>query len=202
MTNSAEIKQKITDISKQAFKQGLFAATSGNLSYCVHGEGKIYITPTSVRYETMTADDIAVISFDGTQCEGERAPSSEWRMHAEIYKNKPEVNAVFHTHSPYASAFATVYMAIPTILVELQYFLGGEVRVAEHKQIGTADVGTAALVALRDRYACLLGSHGVLTVGDTLDQALIRAEYVEDAAKIYHYALQIGTPRVLNSGGQ
>lgn len=193
--NSLEaIKKEIVEISQKAFNLRLFAGTSGNLSYYLRAENKMLITPTCVRYETMTAEDVVVIDLDGNSIEGIHKPSSEWRMHAEIYKHRDDVNAVFHTHSQHATAFATVYKNIPTILIEMIPFLGGDIKVAEYKKPGTADVGTAALAVIKERGGCLLGSHGVLTVGTSIDEAFIRAEYIEDAASIYHKALQIGTP--------
>ncbi|NCB04628.1 MAG: class II aldolase/adducin family protein [Clostridia bacterium] len=191
------LRYQMVEICQKAFDQRLFAGTSGNLSVYLREEDLMLITPTCVRYETMTAEDIVCIKLDGTLVEGKYAPSSEWRMHAAVYEKMDGVNAVFHTHSPYATSFAVVKKPIPYILIEMAPFLGGDVPCASFARPGTRELGLSAIEVLHDRNGCLLANHGVLTVGEDLPQAFIRAEYVEDAAKIYHYALQVGEPVIL-----
>lgn len=199
MTDIMTLRYQMVEICQKAFDQRLFAGTSGNLSVYLREEDLMLITPTCVRYETMTAEDIVCVKLDGTVIEGKYAPSSEWRMHAAVYEKMGEVNAVFHTHSPYATSFAVVKKPIPYILIEMAPFLGGDVPCAEFATPGSRELGLSAIRALTEhqRNGCLLASHGVLTVGTDLPQAFIRAEYVEDAAKIYHYALQVGEPVIL-----
>lgn len=191
-------REDVLRISQKAFQEKLFAGTSGNLSICIRESGIIAITPTSVRYETMLCDDVVLIDFDGKIIQGHFNPSSEWRMHAGIYRQMKGVNAIVHTHSPYATAFAVVRQPIPQILIEMIPFLGGEVPLAEYASPGTAELGTNVVQALgNDRYGCLMANHGVVTIGDTIDRAYLRAEYVEDAAKIYCYARGIGNPVII-----
>lgn len=197
MTDIMTLRYQMVEICQKAFDQRLFAGTSGNLSVYLREEDLMLITPTCVRYETMTAEDIVCIKLDGTLIEGKYAPSSEWRMHAAVYEKMDGVNAVFHTHSPYATSFAVVKKPIPYILIEMAPFLGGDVPCASFARPGTRELGLSAIEVLHDRNGCLLANHGVLTVGEDLPQAFIRAEYVEDAAKIYHYALQVGEPVIL-----
>lgn len=115
------------------------------------------ITPTSVRYEALRAQNIVRMKLDGTVVEGALQPSSEWRMHAAVYKAYPETNAVFHTHSPYATAFAVVRRSIPAVLIEARIFLGGDVRCADYATPGTKEVGMNAVPALFERGGCTLG---------------------------------------------
>ena len=197
MTDIMTLRYQMVEICQKAFDQRLFAGTSGNLSVYLREEDLMLITPTCVRYETMTAEDIVCIKLDGTLVEGKYAPSSEWRMHAAVYEKMDGVNAVFHTHSPYATSFAVVKKPIPYILIEMAPFLGGDVPCASFARPGTRELGLSAIEVLHNRNGCLLANHGVLTVGEDLPQAFIRAEYVEDAAKIYHYALQVGEPVIL-----
>lgn len=193
----ASLCQEMVDICRESVQEGLFTGTSGNLSVNL-GDGTMLITPTSVRYTVMTAEDIVHCDFAGNVWEGRLRPSSEWRMHAAIYQAYPEQGAVFHTHSPYATAFAVVHQPIPAVLIESWMFLGGDVLCAEYATPGTAAVGENAVPCLRDgRGGCLLNNHGVLAVGKDLKEARIRAEYIEDAAKICHYAVQIGKPVAL-----
>lgn len=188
-----EIKKRVLDTTLLSYRQGLFAGTSGNLSEYDPETGYMYITPSSYPYEAMTEDDIMVIALDGTIIEGSHRPSSEWRMHAAIYRDMaPEVLSVVHTHSPYATAFAVCQRAVPVILIEMVPFLGGEVPVADFAVPGTDDVGTNAVRVLKDRNACLMANHGVLAIGKTLAQAHVRAIYVEDAAKICGIANSMG----------
>ena len=188
-----EIKKRVLDTTLLSYRQGLFAGTSGNLSEFDPETGYLYITPSTYPYEAMTEDDIMVITLDGTIIAGTHRPSSEWRMHAAIYRDMaPEVLTVVHTHSPYATAFAVCRRAIPIILIEMVPFLGGDVPVADFAVPGTDDVGASAVRALTDRNACLMANHGVLAVGKTLDQAHVRAIYVEDAAKICGIAESMG----------
>ena len=185
-----EMKREVCDWAKQSYDEKLFAGTSGNLS--LYDGENMAITPTCVPYETMTPDDIVVIKLDGTVLEGKYQPSSEWRMHAAVYEAKPEVSAIIHTHSPYATAFAVNNSRIPTILIEMVPFLGGDVPLAKFAVPGTKEVGFEAVKVMEERTGCLLANHGVLTVGDSLTQAHIRAIYVEDAAKICSLALSNG----------
>lgn len=189
------LRQEIVDKCLAAFHEGLFTGTSGNLS-CRVGENEMLITPTSVRYELLRAEDIVHVTLGGETVEGACKPSSEWRMHAAVYRAYPGVNAVFHTHSPNATAFAVVQKSIPAVLIESHIFLGGDVRCAAYATPGTQAVGENAVPALQDRGGCTLANHGVLAVGDDLDQAYLRAEYIEDTARIARYALQLGTPVV------
>ena len=194
-----QIKSQMVEVCQRAFENKLFAGTSGNLSVYLREEEKMLITPTSVRYETMTADDIVVMKTDGTVLEGKYRPSSEWPMHGVIYEKCETVNSVFHTHSPYATAFAVVRQTIPLILIEMMPFIGGEVFCARMEKPGSRELGLSAIEELsKGRNACLLANHGVVAVGASLAQSHIRAEYVEDAAKIYHHALQIAQPIVIS----
>ena len=187
-----EMKEAVCAWSKQSYAEKLFAGTSGNLSVYDHERGVMVITPTSVAYETITPADMVVMKLDGEILEGVYRPSSEWRMHAAVYKAKPEVAALIHTHSPYATAFAVNHLKIPTILIEMVPFLGGDVPLAEFAMPGTPEVGQEAVKVLKDRTGCLLANHGVLTVGENLEQAHLRAVYVEDAAKICSIAMGHG----------
>ena len=192
------LRQEIVGRSLEAFREGLFSGTSGNMS-CRIAPDEMLITPTSVRYDVLRAQDIVRMKFDGTVLEGALQPSSEWRMHTAVYEAYGETNAVFHTHSPYATAFAVVRQSIPAVLIESCVFLGGDVRCADYAAPGTEAVGTNAIPALRDRGGCTLANHGVLAVGKDLAQAYLRAEYIEDVARIYTYAKSIGTPVTLDT---
>lgn len=198
MENAQKIKEQVVAFSKRAFDQKLFAGTSGNLSVYCRERDEIYITPSGIRYETMCTTDVMVIRPDGSVLQGPHKPSSEWRLHAVVYAAYPELGALVHTHSPFATAYAVNHAPIPASLIEMFFFLGGEVACAPFAEPGTAAVGEYAVPLLKGKGGCLLANHGVLAVGADMEQAYIRAEYIEDAAKIYSIAKTIGTPVTLN----
>ena len=192
--NPSTLKQTVLTYTQKAFAAGLFAGTSGNLS--ARGAGNVIaITPSGVRYETLTVEDIVLLDLDtGALVEQtRRRESSETPLHLHIYRNRPDVGAVVHTHSPYATAFAAGGVPIPCALVEMIFYLGGQVPVAPMAYPGTDAVGIGAVEALEGRSACLLQNHGAVTVGANMQGAYIRAEYVEDAAKICLLARQNGS---------
>lgn len=193
------VKQHLVDMAKRAYADKMFAATSGNLSIYDRENGRMYITPGSYPYEIMTADDVMVIDLDGNILEGPHKPSSEWRLHAAVYRSNEKASAIVHTHSPYATAFAINNMTIPVVLYEIVYFLGGDIPCAEGAIPGTDAVGENCVKVLNDRYGCLMGNHGALAYGDTLERAYTRAVYIEDAAKAYSIALSHGPVRVIES---
>lgn len=191
--NVYDSKKQVLEYARKCVHQGLIAGTSGNLSL-LSDDGKMVITPSAIDYMEMTEDDIMAIDLDGNIIEGPHKPSSEWPMHAVVYKSDPSIRSIVHTHSPYATAFAVINEPIPVVLVEMVFFLGGEVRVAPLAEQGTDEVGIGCAEALKGRGACLLQNHGAVSVGKDLPQAFIRTEYTEDAAKICHMAKSIGKP--------
>ena len=192
-----DARQALVDCARQAYAEGLFSGTSGNLS--VRTDRGMLITPTSVRYETLSPEDIVHLRPDGAVLEGRFAPSSEWRMHAEIYARFPAVGAIVHTHSPHATAFAAAGKPIPESLIEMRFFLGGDVPCAAYAPAGTREVGLRCCEVLSGRGGCLMANHGALAVGRDLDEALLRAEYIEDSAKITLLSMQLGGPVPLPS---
>ncbi|MCY6959256.1 MULTISPECIES: class II aldolase/adducin family protein [Clostridium] len=196
--NSKELKEALLETAKESYKLGLVAGTSGNVSVYDDERDAMIITPSSIPYETMTLEDLVVLKLDGTIVEGHNQPSSEWRMHAQIFKERQDIKCVLHTHSPYATGFAVCRESIPVILIEMVPFIGGDVPVAKFGMPGTDSVGIEALKVLKDRKACLLSNHGTLAIGETIDKAFISSIYLEDAAKIYHIAKNAGDVKVLS----
>ena len=192
-----DTRQALVDCARRAYAEGLFSGTSGNLS--MRTDRGMLITPTSVRYETLSPEDIVHLRPDGAVLEGRFAPSSEWRMHAEIYARFPAVGAIVHTHSPHATAFAAANRSIPESLIEMRFFLGGEVPCAAYAPAGTREVGLRCCEVLSGRGGCLMANHGAVAVGKDLDEALLRAEYIEDSAKITLLSMQLGGPVPLPS---
>ena len=191
--NIEELKQQVCERALEAYHTGLFEGTCGNLSVYDRETGRVVITPSCFPYEQYTPADMVVIDLNGDVLEGRHKPSSEWIMHTMVYREKPEVGSVIHTHSPYATSFAVRGVGIPAVLMEMIPTLGGAIPLAPFGMPGTDEVGRRAVEALSGGHGgCLLAYHGVLAVGETLEQALVRAGYVENAAKIYALALSTG----------
>ena len=189
-------KKLLVDYGKKLLDKKLVAGTSGNLS--LRGQAdEIYITPSGMNYLEITENDIVKINFKGEILEGDKKPSSEWMMHVEIYKNYPNYNAIVHTHSPIATAFAVSRKKIPLILIEMKPFLGGEIEVAPFKPSGSLELAKSLIPYLKKSNSCLLANHGVVSCGRNIESAFLSAEYVEDAAKIYYYYLNIGDPKII-----
>ena len=195
--NIEGLKQQVCEKALEAYRTGLFEGTCGNLSVYDRETGRVVITPSCFPYEQYTPADMVVIDLHGDVLEGRHKPSSEWIMHTMVYKEKPEVNAVLHTHSPYASSFAVRNEGVPCILVEMLPTIGGDIPLAKFGMPGTDEVGREAVKALKGRGGCLLANHGVLAVGADLGQAFDRAGYIENAAKICALAQSSGTAVVL-----
>ena len=176
--NTKELKIKVCQWAVKACQTGLFEGTCGNLSAYDREQNFVVITPSGLPYDQYTPENMVVIDLEGNVLEGAYKPSSEWIMHTMVYREKPEVNAVLHTHSPYASSFAVRNEGVPCILVEMLPTIGGDIPLAKFGMPGTDEVGREAVKALKGRGGCLLANHGVLAVGADLGQAFDRAGFV------------------------
>ncbi|MDK2854849.1 MAG: L-fuculose-phosphate aldolase [Bacillota bacterium] len=190
-------RKEVLATAQQLLKGGLVAATWGNVSARDPETDLIAITPSGMRYEILTAEDIAVVDLEGRLRDGKYQPSSETPMHTLIYRERPDVRAIVHTHSIFATVMATLKREIPPVIAELALGVGGNVPVADFAPPGTEELGRRALAGLGKGNAVLLQNHGVLTVGPNLERAFTIAAIVEDAAKIYVYSSLLGTPTLV-----
>jgi len=185
------LREAIIDTCREMNAKGLNQGTSGNLSHRV--DGGVLITPSSVPYETMTAEDIVTLRFDGTY-RGRHRPSSEWRFHRDILAARPDVDVVLHNHATYSTALACHERGIPPFHYMTTIAGGHDIRVSAYACFGTQELSDEVLKALDGRSACLMGHHGLLTIAETLEKALWLAVEVETLAKMYVHALAIGEP--------
>lgn len=197
MTIVYDLRGKVVETGRRMLRSGLVHGLSGNVSARVPGEEKIVITPSLKSYGAIEVEDILILDFEGNVVEGERNPSSEWRMHLSIYKARPDVGAVIHTHSVYASALAAVGKSIPPFLDEMVQIIGGSIDVAEYGIPGSEQLAENVVKTLGDRNAVLLSNHGAVCCGKDLDKALEVAEEVERIAKIYVLSMVLGGPKSL-----
>jgi len=177
---------------------GLNRGTSGNIS--VRDGQAMLITPSAIPYDRLTPEMIAAMPLAGAgSWTGPKRPSSEWRFHLDILNARPEINAIVHTHAPFATALAMARRPIPACHYMVTRFGGGDVRCASYALFGTAELSTLALAALQDRTACLLANHGLIATGSSLDAAMACAVELETLAHQYVLSLSIGGPILLSN---
>lgn len=174
---------------------GINQGTAGNIS--VRNARGYLLTPTSLPYDVMGAEDVVQMYFDGTY-EGARRPSSEWRFHRDILQARPDIDSVVHCHSPYATTLAIHHREIPSFHYMTGIFGGATIRCARYATFGTQGLSDAALAALEDRLGCLLGQHGQIALGKTMAQALALAIELEALSRLYVQALTLGEPPILD----
>ena len=192
------VKQMIVEAGRKMYNTGLVAGTSGNISMRnPDKEDSFFITPSSMAYDQIQEHDIVEINSKGEPYIKGQRPSSEWQMHVSVYKRFEKYNAIVHTHSTFATSFAVTHENIPLILIEMKPYLGGDLQVVPYRPAGTKELGEVILPYLENRNSCLLANHGTISCGETLEDAFMAAEYVEDAAKIYYYAKTSGTPVII-----
>jgi L-fuculose-phosphate aldolase len=189
------LTDQLLKISKQLVESGLNKGTSGNASVR-NGDGFI-ITPSGMSVEAMSATSMVQMQFDGS-FERHKKPSSEWRFHRDILQSRPEINAVIHTHSMFATTLACLNLDIPPFHYMIAVTGGDTIRCAPYALFGSQALSTLALEALVDRKACLLGNHGMIALGRDLDDAFAVTVEVENLCEQYWRALQIAEPQVLN----
>ena len=196
MTDNPERAQVIA-AARQTVSLGLTHGTSGNVSCRI--PGGLLITPTGMPYDDVKPADVVAIGLDGELRPGEvRRPSSEWRMHAALYRARPDVQAVVHGHSPAATAVACLGRDLPSFHYMVAAAGGDSVRCAGYALFGTEALADLAVAAMADRWACLLAHHGLLAAGPTLDRAVAVAAEVEFLAEVYLRLLPLGEPARLD----
>ena len=189
-----DLRQAIIDTALAMNARGINQGTSGNVSARV--EDGFLITPSGMPYEDIRPEDIVEMAWDASYV-GPR-PSSEWRFHRDILRNRPDMAAIVHTHSCFATTLAGYGMDIPAFHYMVALAGGPTIRCARYATFGTQELSDNALEALEGRDACLLAHHGVIALGTTLARALALAVEVENLARMYVYAHTLGQPPILS----
>lgn len=193
-------REQLLKISQQLVSLGLNRGAAGNASVRANnatGQAGFLITPSGMAVDKMTPSDIVWMDFSGNAT-GAHPPSSEWRFHLDILQSKPQVNAVIHTHSLYASTFSTFRKDMPAFHYMIALAGGDSIRCAPYALFGSQQLSDNAIEALKDRKACLLANHGMIAVGETLEKALDITQEVETLCEQYLLALQVGEPYILS----
>lgn len=191
-----ELRQDLVRQHATLVRYGLVVWTGGNVSARVPGEDRFLIKPSGVDYDDLTAADMILCDLDGAVIEGEHAPSSDTAAHAYVYRNMPQVGGVVHTHSTYATAWASRAEAIPCVLTAMADEFGGEIPVGPFAIIGDDSIGRGIVDTLaghRSR-AVLMRNHGPFTIGRDARDAVKAAVMVEDVARTVHIARELGMP--------
>lgn len=181
------------------WERGLIAGADGNVSVRL-GPARILVTPTGGHKAELRATDLVEVSPDGARLAGRRHATSELGLHLALYRARPDCLAVVHAHPPVATAFATVGRPLDAAVLPELLLLAGTVPTVKYLRPGTPAVGAAVARVARSAAApsaCLLAHHGAVTWGTTLDQARLRMESVEHAARILWHARQLGRVRRL-----
>ncbi len=192
-------REEIVAFGKKMLSAGLTTGSGGNLSFFNRKEGLIAITPSGIEYTALTPKKILVVTPDGTLQEGEGKPSSELGFHLALYHGRSDVQAVVHTHSPYATTYACLNREIPAVHY-LVAFAGKQVNVAPYALFGTNELAQSVVKTIGKDHAVLLANHGLVAVGSSLVNAFNTAEEIELVARIYYQAQCIGKPVILSDG--
>lgn len=189
-----EQRQEILEVSQQLIEDGVIVSGQGNLSYFDRESGFIAITPSAVPYDQRQVEDICVIDIDQNQIEGQWQPTSEIQLHMAYYQQRPDVNAVVHTHAPYATVFGIIGEGeMPMVLNEAAMGLGGPVPVAPYARPGTQELARTTVDATGQGVAVIMAHHGLVTVGKSLQEAYFSTTAAEHTARALFIARSMGS---------
>jgi L-ribulose-5-phosphate 4-epimerase len=192
-----KLKVELLDLHRELPKNNLVVWTSGNVSARDPKTGLVVIKASGIRYEEMRSQHMVVVDLEGNLVEGDYKPSSDVYSHLYIYKHRPDVNGVVHTHSAYATAFAAVNKPIPVVLTAIADEFGGPIPCGPFALIGDDAIGQVVVESIGKSPAVLLKNHGVFTIGKNAKSAVKAAVMTEDNAKTVWLAMQIGTPDLI-----
>lgn len=193
------LKEELLSLNLELPKNGLVAWTSGNVSIRDSQTGLVLIKPSGLRYEDMKSTDMVVVDLDGKVVEGYLKPSSDTDSHLYIYRHRPDVGGIVHTHSRYATAFAALGKPIPCVLTAIADEFGGPIPCGPFALIGGEQIGKVVVENIGISPAILLKNHGVFTIGKTGLDAVKSAVMTEDVAATVWLALQLGTPAEISN---
>ena len=198
MTGERTLREQVIATALAMNAAGINRGKAGNVSARWRDEAfdGFLITPTGVPYARTLPEQVVMMTLKGKSL-GALLPSSEWRFHRDIYAARPDVQAVVHTHAPFATSLACMGRGIPPFHYMVAVAGGPDIRCAPYATFGTQELSDHAVAALAGRRACLLANHGMIAVGSSLDQSLALAVEVETLAEMYWRVLQIGEPVLL-----
>lgn len=188
------LREQLYQLHLELPKNNLVTWTGGNVSARDAGTGYVVIKPSGIRYEALRPEHMVILDLDGKRIEGGLKPSSDASSHLYIYRHRPDLGGIVHTHSPYATAFAALGKPIPVYLTAMADEFGGPIPCGGFALIGGEQIGKVVLESIGDSPAVLLKNHGVFTVGPSAEAAVKAAVMVEDVARTVWIAVQLGQP--------
>jgi L-ribulose-5-phosphate 4-epimerase len=189
-----ELRIEVCRLHDELPLNNLVAWTSGNVSGRDLETGFVVIKPSGVRYENLTPESMVVVDLDGKVVEGKHKPSSDTFAHVFVYRHRPDVNGIVHTHSTFATAWAASGRPIPPVLTAICDEFGGAIPVGAYAKIGGDEIGQEIIRSIGTGPAILMKNHGVFTIGRTPEAAVKTAVMVEDVARTVFYTFQLGQP--------
>jgi L-ribulose-5-phosphate 4-epimerase len=189
-----DLRTEICRLHAELPRHNLIAWTSGNVSGRDPQTGFVVIKPSGILYEELTPEDMVVVDLDGKVVEGRHKPSSDTLAHVYVYRHRPDIHGVVHTHSTFATAWAAAGKSIPPILTAIADEFGGPIPVGAYAKIGGDEIGREIVRSIGASPAILMKNHGVFTVGKNPQAAVKAAVMVEDVARTVFYAMQLGQP--------
>ena len=189
-----DLKTELVELHLELPRHELVVWTSGNVSARDPETGLVVIKPSGVRYEDLRPEQMVVVDLQSQVVEGQLKPSSDTASHLYIYRHRPDVGGVVHTHSPYATAFAAVGRPIPVVLTAIADEFGGPIPCGGFALIGDESIGKVVIDSIGNSPAVLLKNHGVFAIGRTAEAAVKAAVMTEDNARTVWLALQLGVP--------
>jgi L-ribulose-5-phosphate 4-epimerase len=193
------LRERVWRLHLELPRNGLVRWTSGNVSARDPETGYVVIKPSGVLYDDLRPELMVVLDPDGGRVEGDLKPSSDAASHLYIYRHRPAVNGVVHTHSPYATAFAALGRPIPVYLTAIADEFGGPIPCGGFALIGSDEIGQTVVKSIGECPAVLMKNHGVFAIGPTAEAAVKAAVMVEDVAHTVWIALQLGQPEEIST---
>lgn len=193
---TARLRAELIATARRMHELGLAPGLSGNVS--ARTPRGLVVTPSGMPYAELAPADAVELDDDGRPRPRQRAPTTEWRLHRDLLAARPDVHAIVHTHSLYCTTLACLRRSIPAVHYMIVLAGSDEIPCAAYATFGTAELAAHAVAALGGGNACLLASHGMVALGDSLASALRLAAEVETLAAQYWHAAQLGTPHVLD----
>ena len=188
------LREQLYRLHLELPRNNLVAWTGGNVSARDPATGLVAIKPSGVRYDELRPEHMVIVDLDGRIVEGNHKPSSDTASHLYIYRHRPDVGGIVHTHSPYATAFAALGRPIPCVLTAMADEFGGPIPCGGFALIGGEEIGKVVVESIGRSVACLLKNHGVFTIGKDAEAAVKAAVMTEDVARTVWLALQLGQP--------
>ncbi|MEH7885610.1 L-fuculose-phosphate aldolase [Bacillus sp. JJ1609] len=192
-----EERMKVVEYGKKIITSGLTKGTGGNISIFNREKELVAISPSGIDYFDTKPEDVVIINLKGEVVDGSKKPSSELDMHLIFYQRRDDLNALVHTHSPYAKTIASLGWDIPPVSY-LVAFAGPNVRCAPYATFGTKELAEKAFEGMADRRAVLLANHGMIAGAHNIETAFTVAEEIEFSAQIFYQAKAIGEPTLLS----